>query len=298
MSNTANSLNIKAAGIPVFDGTATFTETTTTLHNVLVGAASNAITSVAPSATSGVPLISQGAAADPAFGTAVVAGGGTGVTTMTTAYAPVCAGTTATGNLQVASTGLASSGFVLTSTGSASLPTFQAPSPSGALVLIQTQTVSGVTAVNFTTGITSSYNNYFIAVTNFNSSTAVGTTWLTMSLSTDGGSTYITTGYFNGLLGLTVAPFGALDITGFYYFNANIMNLTSGSGYIISPSISSNSGWFYDPTGPSLTAMTNDADAYGTVSTVANAFQLQLQDNVIPTSYTFSGTISLYGYTM
>ncbi len=55
-----------------------------------------------------------------------VTSGGTGVTTMTTAYAPVAAGTTATGALQVCSTGLSTSGFVLTSTGASSLPTFQA----------------------------------------------------------------------------------------------------------------------------------------------------------------------------
>ncbi len=55
-----------------------------------------------------------------------VAGGGTGVATMTTAYAPVCAGTTATGALQVASTGLATSGFVLTSNGASAVPSFQA----------------------------------------------------------------------------------------------------------------------------------------------------------------------------
>lgn len=54
-----------------------------TNHNVLVGAGTSTITKVAPSATSGVPLISQGAAADPVFGTAVVAGGGTGAVTLT-----------------------------------------------------------------------------------------------------------------------------------------------------------------------------------------------------------------------
>lgn len=54
--------------------------------------------------------------------------GGTGAITMTTAYAPVCAGTTATDALQVASTGLSTSGFVLTSTGVSSLPSFQAAS--------------------------------------------------------------------------------------------------------------------------------------------------------------------------
>lgn len=53
--------------------------------------------------------------------------GGTGVGTMTTAYAPVCAGTTATGNLQVASTGLSTAGWVLTSNGASALPSFQAP---------------------------------------------------------------------------------------------------------------------------------------------------------------------------
>lgn len=56
----------------------------------------------------------------------IVAEGGTGVNTMTTAYAPICAGTTATGALQVASTGLSTSGFVLTSNGSAATPSFQA----------------------------------------------------------------------------------------------------------------------------------------------------------------------------
>lgn len=70
-------------GVLIGNGTSAITASTVTQHDVLVGAASNAITSVAPSATSGVPLISQGASSDPAFGTAVVAGGGTGATTLT-----------------------------------------------------------------------------------------------------------------------------------------------------------------------------------------------------------------------
>ena len=57
--------------------------------------------------------------------------GGTGVVTMTTAYAPVISGTTATGPLQVASTGLATSGFVLTSNGAAAVPSFQAAASGG-----------------------------------------------------------------------------------------------------------------------------------------------------------------------
>ncbi len=56
----------------------------------------------------------------------VVADGGTGVSTMTTAYAPITAGTTATGALQVASTGLATTRSVLMTNGSSALPSFQA----------------------------------------------------------------------------------------------------------------------------------------------------------------------------
>jgi len=54
-----------------------------TLHDLLIGNGTSPLTLLAPSATSGVPLISQGAASNPAYGTAVVAGGGTGATTLT-----------------------------------------------------------------------------------------------------------------------------------------------------------------------------------------------------------------------
>jgi hypothetical protein len=51
--------------------------------------------------------------------------GGTAVSSFT-AYAPITGGTTTTGALQSASTGISTSGFVFTSTGATSLPTFQA----------------------------------------------------------------------------------------------------------------------------------------------------------------------------
>lgn len=93
-----NALNISQAGLVKFDGTATFTGVTTTNHNVLIGATSNGITNVAPSATSGVPLISQGASADPIFGTALIAGGGTGSTSFNI-NGVVISGTTTTSAL-------------------------------------------------------------------------------------------------------------------------------------------------------------------------------------------------------
>jgi hypothetical protein len=52
--------------------------------------------------------------------------GGTGLATLGTAYGVVCAGTTATGNLQNAGAGTA--GQILTSNGAAALPIWQSPS--------------------------------------------------------------------------------------------------------------------------------------------------------------------------
>jgi hypothetical protein len=94
-----------------------------TAHYLLIGNGTSAVTLLAPSATSGIPLISQGASADPAYGTAVVAGGGTGNTTFT-AYSVICAGTTATGIFQNVS-GVGTANQVLTSNGAGALPTWQ-----------------------------------------------------------------------------------------------------------------------------------------------------------------------------
>lgn len=122
--------NINTLGtgsITILGNPATFTETTEltglTNHNVLVGAGTPTITKVAPSATSGVPLVSAGSAADPIFGTATVPGGGTGDTSFT-AFAVITGGTTSTGALQNVS-GLGNALQVLTSNGPGTLPTWQ-----------------------------------------------------------------------------------------------------------------------------------------------------------------------------
>lgn len=86
ISPSAGNINTVGTGsITIVGSGSTLTTQLTGLtnHNVLVGAGTATITAVAPSATSGVALISQGAAADPAYGTVVVAGGGTGATTLT-----------------------------------------------------------------------------------------------------------------------------------------------------------------------------------------------------------------------
>ncbi|MDC7243660.1 MAG: hypothetical protein PQJ44_06965 [Sphaerochaetaceae bacterium] len=118
-----NAIGLNVTGVVTSDGSGGFTGNSVTQYGTVIAGASNAISSVAPSATSGVPLISQGASSNPAYGTAVVAGGGTGVTS-TTAYAVICGGTTSTAALQsIASVG--TSGQVLTSNGAGALPTFQ-----------------------------------------------------------------------------------------------------------------------------------------------------------------------------
>lgn len=157
MSTPGNSINESTTGITGFTGTS-FTGTAATQYNVLVGGStSSTLANVAPSATSGVPLVSQGSSANPHFGTAVVGGGGTGLTS-TTAYAVLCGGTTSTGNLQsIASVG--TSGQILTSNGASALPTFQ-NAPSSGITTIDgdsgSMTGSTVTISGGSTGLTTS----------------------------------------------------------------------------------------------------------------------------------------------
>jgi len=89
-------------------------------------------------------------------GTLIVSNGGTGDASFT-AYAPVCGGTTTTGALQSASTGISNPGYVLTSTGSSTLPTWQAVSGGSGIVTIDGDTgvpVTGTT-VQITTNVVS-----------------------------------------------------------------------------------------------------------------------------------------------
>ena len=99
--------------------------TTLTTHNVILGAGTAAVGFAAPTATTGIPLISNGSSANPSFGTAVVAGGGTGQISFTP-YAPIIAGATSTSALLSATSGIANSGYVFTSTGASTSPTWQA----------------------------------------------------------------------------------------------------------------------------------------------------------------------------
>lgn len=115
----SNSLNINQTGLVNFDGTSNFTGVTVTQHDLIVGGSGNSLTSVAPSATAGVPVVSAGAGADPAFGTATVPGGGTGQTSLTAHGVLVGNGTSAVTQLAAGS-----AGQVLQSGGAAADPTY------------------------------------------------------------------------------------------------------------------------------------------------------------------------------
>ena len=130
-------------------------------------------------------------------GTLIVGNGGTGVATMTTAYAPVCAGTTATGNLQVASTGLSTSGYVLTSNGASALPSFKA-APGSLVQVGTTQTANNSASISFTSAISASYNTYLLNFSNVYP--ASNNEPLQMVISTNNGSSYITSSYQAGLV--------------------------------------------------------------------------------------------------
>lgn len=88
--------------------------------------------------TTGLTTSASGALMD-IVGTLNVSHGGTG-DTLFTAFAPITGGTTTTGSLQSASSGISNVGFVLTSTGASSLPTWQAAGAATSFNTINVQT--------------------------------------------------------------------------------------------------------------------------------------------------------------
>lgn len=148
LSPTSGNWNIIGSGSTTTSGsgsTLTVALTGLTQYSTLVGAGTSTITKIAPSATSGIPYISQGSSSNPTFGTAVVAGGGTGNTTFT-AYSVIAAGTTATGAFQNVS-GVGTAGQVLTSAGAGALPTWAA---NAAFTVIGVQTITATGAFTYT----------------------------------------------------------------------------------------------------------------------------------------------------
>jgi hypothetical protein len=225
-----------------------------------------------------------------------VAGGGSGITSGT-AYGVVVGGTTTTGALQVITPG--TSGKVLQYNGASSLPTWVTAPAGGTnrLVLIQSQTASSSSSLTFTSGITSTYNDYWVLMSSINLSASNP---LQIQISTNGGSSYITSGYFTGINSIaSTAASGtwsnAINATSYlvavysngssYYLYTNLYlyNMTAGSGFVCSQG----SGSAGDMS--TVNKFTFPQGVYGTASTTVNALKF------VPSSGTFSGTITLFG---
>ncbi len=123
-----------------------------------------------------------------------VSSGGTGQSTLTTAYGVLAAGTTATGAIQNIGTG--ASGQVLTSNGAGALPTFQAGGGGGgAMVLLHTITFDGTfSSVDLTSYVTG-YDAYYFVAMNVTGHVVDNGSALSFEFSSDGGVTWIAAGY-------------------------------------------------------------------------------------------------------
>lgn len=123
--------------------------TTSARIEIPISSSSTTITATAPLTANGLSGTPQAGAVTVALSTPLtVQYGGTGLSSLTT-YAPLCGGTSATGNIQQATTGFSNSGYFLVSTGASSLPTWQ--NPTGLAVTSLTGTANQV-LVNATSG--------------------------------------------------------------------------------------------------------------------------------------------------
>lgn len=93
--------------------------------------------------------------------------------------------------------GAGTSGYVLTSNGAAAFPSWQAGGGGGggALVLVEQHTASSSATLDFTTCISSTYDEYLIEILAL--APATNGAVLTLRCSTDGGSTYDTSGIYD-----------------------------------------------------------------------------------------------------
>lgn len=137
-----------------------------TAHNLIIGNGTSNPNLLAPSATSGVPLISQGSAADPVYGTALVAGGGTGLTSGTSGGV---LGFTASGTL-ASSVALTANGVVLGG-GAGATPTSTSAGTNGQVLMGVTSSAptfqTMTAAINFVidgggTAITTGVKGYLL----------------------------------------------------------------------------------------------------------------------------------------
>ena len=219
VSGTANQVSVATGTTtPVISLIGPYTPSTYTQHGVLIGEGTSSIVAVADTAASGIPLISK-SGADPAFGTALVAGGGTAVTSWTDTNSLLATGTTSTGAVQdIASV---ATGQVLASAGTSTLPAYTA-TPS-----VTSITLSGGTAMSaYVEGSFTPVLAFGGASTGITYSTQTGTYTqignivffsIIIALTSKGSATGNAT-----VSGWPVAAIGAGNVRGFFNVNNNL----------------------------------------------------------------------------
>lgn len=201
-STPALTLSTSITGILQGNGTA-ISAATTTGSGAVVLATSPAL--VTPALGTPSALVLTNATGLP------VAGGGTGAASFT-AFAPVIGGTTSTAALQSASSGMSTSGNVLTSTGSGSAPTWQTP--------------AGGTSTQYAwCGWHTSASQWSATSTTFVDAVNGGSSTLTQVSNSNFGTVTSAAG---GVAGITFT----VPATGYYYVKVGFLNDDSTGSYL------------------------------------------------------------------
>lgn len=212
------------------------------------------------------------------------------------------------GSTDVKSLANGTAGQVLTMNGGATAPEWATPSGGGGgLVLVEQHTASNSASLDFTTGITSTYDDYVIRYTNLLPQTSAQA--LRMQFSTDGGANYDSgNNYqdFNFRYGTNAsATAGATAGTGIdltFSSDASLSNTASKGGVsgqctlvnplsgVINTQVTGGSGILDAGTVGAFTGLAGIFAGHYTVATAVNAFRVLFDSGNI-----VSGVVRLYG---
>jgi hypothetical protein len=225
-----------------------------------------------------------------------VAKGGTGVNT-TTAYGVLAGGTTATGAFQNCGAGTA--GQVLTSNGAGVLPSFQAAS-SGAMVLLHTIEFDNTAFIYDLTPYVTGYNTYKFITSAAENISPSAVHSISLQFSSDGGTTWITTGYstlffYAGGTGFNqFSP--STSMIPLCVLNGTVNNLCSSenllTGYGGNKGATVNGSWIVGNSSSGISTQMGGGDLFGNPLTL-NGLRL---NNEQSTNF-ISGKFSIYGIT-
>lgn len=166
------------------------------------------------------------------------------------------------------------------------------PLTQSSFVLLSSQTVSGAASVPFTSLITSMYATYMLISSNVSVST---TAQPTIQISTNNGSSWISTGYTSGI---TINAYNATTWTNGTYTTYtpamnNLLSSDTGNSTIFMYNLTNGSNYYANGTGSQI----NSGTLQNLIMTSTNATTNVNAIRIIGTAGTISGTFALYGLT-